>query len=178
MGWLHQGRDLRISQQCCLPYIIKPFTNEVLCDVGTLDVCDVLLGQPYLWKQPVVYESKARAIIVTLGNKLYRMPEVASPTTISLVSGKQCSKLISKIKKFVFPDDTPSRKEEDGGHNLQTRALCMTTIDGQGRGGVQGHLHLPHWGASARLGEALHRSDPRSIVYQWTHLSVLYSREQ
>ena len=30
IGWLHQGRDLRVSQQCRLPYSIKPFTDEVL----------------------------------------------------------------------------------------------------------------------------------------------------
>ena len=48
--WLHQGWDLRVSQQCHLPYNIKPFTDEVLCDIAPLEVCDVLLGQPYLWK--------------------------------------------------------------------------------------------------------------------------------
>eukprot|EP00253_Pinus_taeda_P029008 PITA_29008 len=50
IGWLHQGRDLRVSQQCRLPYNIKPFMDEVLCDIAPLEVCDVLLGQPYLWK--------------------------------------------------------------------------------------------------------------------------------
>jgi hypothetical protein len=48
IGWLHQGRDLHVSQECRLPYNIKPFTDEVLCDIAPLDVCDVLLGQPYL----------------------------------------------------------------------------------------------------------------------------------
>ena len=46
IGWLHQGHDLCMIQQCRLPYNIKPFTDEVLCDVALLDVCDVLLGQP------------------------------------------------------------------------------------------------------------------------------------
>ena len=50
IGCLHQGQDLRVSQQCRLPYSIKPFIDEVLCDISPLDVCDVLLGQPYLWK--------------------------------------------------------------------------------------------------------------------------------
>ena len=44
IGWLHPGRDIYIRQQCCLPYNIKPFTDEVLCDVAPLDVADVLLG--------------------------------------------------------------------------------------------------------------------------------------
>ena len=55
IGWLHQGRDLRVSQQCRLPYSVKPFTNEVLCDIVPIDVSDVLLCQPYLWKRHVVY---------------------------------------------------------------------------------------------------------------------------
>eukprot|EP00253_Pinus_taeda_P002921 PITA_02921 len=42
--WLSQGWDLRMSQQSHLPYNIKPFTDEVLCDIASLEVCDVLLG--------------------------------------------------------------------------------------------------------------------------------------
>eukprot|EP00253_Pinus_taeda_P002519 PITA_02519 len=76
MGWLHQGRDLRVSQQCRLPYNIKPFTDEVLCDIAPLEVCDVLVGQPYLWKRHAVYKSRPRAVIITLGNQLYMIPEM------------------------------------------------------------------------------------------------------
>jgi hypothetical protein len=77
IGWLHQGRDLHVSQQCRLPYNIKPFKDEVLCDISPLEVCDVLLGQPYLWKQHVVYESRPHSVIITLGRQLYKIPEVA-----------------------------------------------------------------------------------------------------
>ena len=67
---------------------IKPFTDEVLCDIAPLDVCDVLLGQPYLWKRHDVYESWPRVVIITLGNKLYRILEVPPLATISLVTAK------------------------------------------------------------------------------------------
>jgi hypothetical protein len=69
IGWLCQGSDLRISQKCRLSYGIKPFKDEVLCDVAPLKVCDVLLGQPYLWKRHVVYESRPRSVIITLNRK-------------------------------------------------------------------------------------------------------------
>jgi hypothetical protein len=49
-----------------------------------------------------MYESRPHAFIITLGNNLYRISEIAPPTTISLVTTKQCSKLISKTRKFVF----------------------------------------------------------------------------
>jgi hypothetical protein len=76
IGWLHQGQDLCVSQQCLLSYDINPFKDEVLCDVSPLEVCDVLLGQPYMWRRHVVYESRPRSVIVTLGGQLYRIPEV------------------------------------------------------------------------------------------------------
>jgi len=33
IGWLHEGQDLKVFQQCHLPYSIKPFIDEVFCDV-------------------------------------------------------------------------------------------------------------------------------------------------
>jgi hypothetical protein len=98
IGWLRQGRDLRVNQQCRLSYGIQPFKDEVLCDVAPLDVCDVLLGQPYMWKRHVVYESRPRSVIVTLGGHLYRIPEVV-PT---IVPPKKCRKVVSHTAKFSF----------------------------------------------------------------------------
>jgi hypothetical protein len=102
IGWLHQGSDLHISQQCRLSYDIKPFKDEVLCDVSPLEVCDVILGQPYLWKRHDVYESRPHSVIITLNRKLYRIPEEVPPSAISLISAKKCRKVISQMGKFVF----------------------------------------------------------------------------
>jgi hypothetical protein len=96
IGWLRQGQDLCVSQQCLLAYDIKPFKDEVLCDVASLEVCDVLLGQSYMWRCHVIYESRPRSIIVTLGGQLYRIPEVA-PT---IIPPKQCHTIISHSTKF------------------------------------------------------------------------------
>jgi hypothetical protein len=98
IGWLRQGQDIRVSQQFRLSYVILPFKDEVLCDVAPLDVCDVLLGQPYMWKCYVVYEARPRSVIVSLGGHLYRIPEVV-PTTVPY---KQCHNVVSHITKFSF----------------------------------------------------------------------------
>jgi hypothetical protein len=63
-----------------LSYDIQPFKDEVLCDVAPLDVYDVLLGQPYMWKRHVVDESQPHSVIVSLGDHLYRILEVVSTT--------------------------------------------------------------------------------------------------
>jgi hypothetical protein len=59
-----------------MSYDIKPFKDEVLCDVFPLEVCNVLLGQLYMWRRHVVYESRPRSVIVTLGCHPYMIPEV------------------------------------------------------------------------------------------------------
>jgi hypothetical protein len=102
IGWLGQGSDLHISQQCQLSYGIKPFKDKVLCDVAPLEVFDVLLGQPYLWKCHVVYESRPCSVIITLNRKLYRIPKAVPPSSISLISAKQCRKFITQTGKFVY----------------------------------------------------------------------------
>jgi hypothetical protein len=102
IGWLRQGSDLHVSQQCQLSYNIKPLKEEVLGDVSPLEVCDVILGQPYLWKRHDVYESRSRSVIITLNRKLYSIPKAVQPNVISLIPAKQCIKVISQMGKFVL----------------------------------------------------------------------------
>ena len=49
-----------------------------------------------------MYESRPRAIIISLDNSLYRIVEVAPPTATSLITTKKGSKLISQTRKFIF----------------------------------------------------------------------------
>ena len=100
--WLSQGRDICVSQQCRLPYNIKPFKDEVMCDVSPLDVFDVLLGHPYMWKHHSMYEYKPHSVIVTLGKQLYRIPDAFPKTVVSLIRAKQCRKVISQTRKFFL----------------------------------------------------------------------------
>jgi hypothetical protein len=130
---LHQGRDLYVSQQCRLSYGLKPFKDEVLCDISPLEFCDVLLGQPYLWKRHVVYESIPRSVIITLGRQLYKIPLVAPPTAISLISAKQCSKVISQTRKFVLfviPSHSKQKVAATSMASTQCLYLQQKKVDG------------------------------------------------
>ena len=69
-----------------------------MCDVAPLDVCDVVLGQPYMWKRHDVYESRPHSVIITLGGNLYRIREVF----LTIVPSKQWHKVISHIEKFIL----------------------------------------------------------------------------
>jgi hypothetical protein len=79
-------------------YGIHPFKDEVVCDISPIDVCDVLLGQPYMWKCRVIYDSRPRSVIITLGGHLYRKLEVV-PTT---GPPKQHHKVISHTANVIL----------------------------------------------------------------------------
>jgi hypothetical protein len=51
-----------------------------------------------MWRRHVVYESRPRSVIVTLGGHLYIIPEVV-PT---IVPPKKCRKVVSHTVKFNF----------------------------------------------------------------------------
>ena len=102
IGWLIHGQDICIIQQFCLSYDIKPFKDEAMCDVSPLEFCDVLLGKPYMWKHHDVYQSRTCSFIITLGKKLYRIQETISSTSVSLITAKQCRKVISQTGKFIL----------------------------------------------------------------------------
>ena len=86
--------------------------DEVLCDISPLDVCYLLLGLAYLWQWHVVYDYRPRVVIITLGNNFYKIPKVQPFANISLVTAKQCSKLISKTRNFFFMMIRPQGKKK------------------------------------------------------------------
>jgi hypothetical protein len=69
-----------------------------VCDVSPFDICDVVLGQPYMRKRHVVYEYKPHSVIITMGGHLYRILEVV-PT---IVPQKEWRKVISHTAKFIL----------------------------------------------------------------------------
>jgi hypothetical protein len=119
-----------------------------------------------------VYESRPLVVIITLGNKLYRIPEIAPPTTISLVTAKQCSKLISKTRKFVFLMIHPQGKR---------RTMAMTSRQGPTARKQQMDKVVEEYEDifTSPAGVPLHCQVKHPIdltvvcTAQWTHLPVL-----
>ena len=73
-----------------------------------------------------MYDSRPRVVIITLGNNLYRIPEVVPPLVISLTTAIQCSKIVSQTRKFIFitihsqgKDNIMATASKQGSHALQ-----------------------------------------------------------
>ena len=71
--------------------------------MAPLKVCDVLLGQPYMWKRHAVYESRSRSVIVTLGGQLYRILETVAPSKV--LQGRKISSDIRKVFLFTIASE-------------------------------------------------------------------------
>jgi hypothetical protein len=105
-------------------------------------------------------------------NKLYKILEVAKPTAISLISAKKCSKIISQTGKFVFLMIFLRERRRLWPHPQPLeKAPPHTTTDGQGHGGVQGHLHLTHRGTlhcqvKHSIDLTLGASLPNGLIYR------------
>ena len=69
----------------------------------------MLLGQPYMWRRHVVYESQPCSVIVTLGSHLYIILEVV-PTN---VPPKKCCKVVSHNRKFIFSTICSKGEQKD-----------------------------------------------------------------
>ena len=53
-----------------------------------------------MWKRHAVYESRPRSVIVTLGGKLYQIPETVAPKTV--LQGMNISSHIRKLFLFTI----------------------------------------------------------------------------
>ena len=58
-----------------------------------------------------MYDSRPHAVIITLGNKLYRIPEVVPLPVISLTTAKQHYKIVSQTMKFIFLENPSQGKK-------------------------------------------------------------------
>ena len=66
IGWMKDGKELRITRQCRLSYFINPFEDEVICDVAPLSIIGALFGKPYLWDRQGTYQSRPQKVIVKI----------------------------------------------------------------------------------------------------------------
>lgn len=58
--WLHDDVEMQIHQQSKIRIRTKEFIDEVTYKVVLLDLCQVILGSPYLWDQDAIYFRQAQ----------------------------------------------------------------------------------------------------------------------
>ncbi|XP_031486836.2 uncharacterized protein LOC116255191 [Nymphaea colorata] len=93
----------RVDRQCKVKFAITSrFIDEVICDVVPLDVCQVVLGSPYLWLRDGHYHRRAQEYELTKDGKQFVITRdnIASPT--DLMTAGQVKRVVNACQKFVL----------------------------------------------------------------------------
>lgn len=122
LGWLHDNVETKIDEQCKIRFVItKEIIDEMACEVVPLNICQVVLGSPYLWDQDTVcfhqaqkyqFQKDGRKFIVT------RDPIDSTKDLTSIDQAKRmmnaCHKLVALASTCKKPNSssTMMRKEE------------------------------------------------------------------
>jgi hypothetical protein len=88
IGWIRKVGDIKVTEQCRIPFKIGKYQDEVLCDVIDMDACHILLGRP--WQYDVNAIHKGRENQYTFykdGQKITLGPKREDPPKTSKVEG-------------------------------------------------------------------------------------------
>ena len=120
IGWMKDGWELRITQQCWLTYFINPFEDKVLYEVAPLFIVNTLFGKPYLWDRHDTYQSQHQKVIIKIWNQWYGIPERQPKSTVSMISSKQTKKLNNHAQKFALIKIKPQHYRKTSATSLLT----------------------------------------------------------
>ncbi|XP_004305946.1 PREDICTED: uncharacterized protein LOC101303732 [Fragaria vesca subsp. vesca] len=72
LGWIRKEAGLSVVNQCTFKFALhESYIDEVTCDVVPLDVCQVILGNPYLWDRYAIYDRRAQKYTLTKDERQY-----------------------------------------------------------------------------------------------------------
>ncbi|CAL2266528.1 unnamed protein product [Prunus armeniaca] len=147
LGWIQKDVDLQITKQCTFKFsITNRYINEVTCEVVPLDVCQVIVGSPYLWDRDGIHYRRLCKYRLLKDGKEFHInekfkdlfqdvhglpPRRAVEHDIQLVGDSRIPNLV--IKPSCSPCGSPVLlvPKKDGGWRLcvDYRALNKITIN-------------------------------------------------
>ena len=104
LSWIQKENDLLVQRQCTFTFALgAAYVDTVVCDVVPLDVCQVILGSPYLWDRDAVLFRKEQRYELTKDGRSFEIQAISSPIeSSSLISATQAKRMVNASKKFVL----------------------------------------------------------------------------
>jgi len=104
LGWVCEDAKLQVTKQCKIRFAITTkLFDEVELDVVPLDICDIVLGSPYLFYRTfnIFYREENKYNLLKDGVE-YIVIAHRMKTNVSLVSTRKIKRLVSESKYFVL----------------------------------------------------------------------------
>ncbi len=90
------------------------------CDVVPLDVCQVILGNPYLWDRYAIYDRRAQKYTLTKDEQQYVVRATPCSREASFVMATQANRLVNACGRFVL---LMVRQHEEHLHRVNLSSL-------------------------------------------------------
>ncbi|XP_026410592.1 uncharacterized protein LOC113305806 [Papaver somniferum] len=101
LGWIQKDTELQVSMQCRFKFsITDKYIDEIVCDVVSLDVAQVIFGNPYLWERDTVLYHRERVYLFKKDGKYFRIQVSKTHLPMKLVTTNQVKRLINACGKF------------------------------------------------------------------------------
>ncbi|XP_028553218.1 uncharacterized protein LOC114580290 [Dendrobium catenatum] len=120
IGWVKKGMEIMVTDMCRVTFSIgKHYVGEVLCDILDMDVCHVILGQPWQYDVGALYDGRSNAYSFDWKGKRLKLlpypiekadPVKHKPAVMQLVTGSalvQLGKESSLLLALVIKDQGP-----------------------------------------------------------------------
>jgi hypothetical protein len=103
LGWVCDKEKLNVTEQCRIKFAIaSKLIDEVDLDVVPLDICGIVLGNPYLYDRKVVFFRHEKKYHLTKGGVEYIVRAHNMRVNTTLVSAGKMKKLINTNKRYVL----------------------------------------------------------------------------
>jgi len=75
LQWLSDSGEVKVTKQVVVPFFIRKYVDEVLCDVALMQTSHILLGRPWQYDRNVIHDGvKNRYTIVKDGKTITFIP--------------------------------------------------------------------------------------------------------
>jgi hypothetical protein len=103
LGWVCDKEKLNVTKQCRFIFsIASKLIDEVDLDVVSLDICDIVLGSPYLYDRKTVLFRHEKQYHLPKGGVEYIVRSQNMRVNTTLVSAGQMKRLINTNKSYVL----------------------------------------------------------------------------
>jgi hypothetical protein len=103
LGWVCDKENLNVTKQCRVIFsIVSKFIDEVDLDVVSLDICGIVLGNPYLYDRKAVFLRHENKYQLIKGRVECIVRSHNMKVNATLVSARQMKRLINTNKRYVL----------------------------------------------------------------------------
>lgn len=101
LGWIQKDINMQIVKQCTFKFAIaNHYINKVTCEVVPLDICQVILGSPYLWDHDAIHNKRLQKYRLLKYGQEFHINVYKTQSTDNTLIANQAKRLVNSCAQF------------------------------------------------------------------------------